>query len=271
MCAALSPAHYQLRTKILAEAAKHVRETGFTNAALSTALRSFDHAEANDGTLSHIFSRGFPIALVEHIVRTTNSQVQRHLEATYSKEAILTSIDSNMDAFVHDRLLLPTEKTVAEDAVLAKVRLLQPLANHWPNAVVLEYLPSNLPYTVINLAEFIDTTAFYMERVTALRELLEPARRMLQSKAMASHIRYTDTGAATEDSSTAAMLRGFIQGIPLSSGPHAGDGSFNLSWYSKRARLAVLYGAATTSLLGDVSRNAAETRALTKAAVNNFF
>ncbi|CAJ1020236.1 hypothetical protein Q4I30_002191 [Leishmania utingensis] len=269
MCAALSPAHFELRTKILSEATKHVRTTGFTNATLAASLKSIG-GEVSDRALSHIFNRGFPIALVEHIVKSSNLCVQHELETAFNKEAIIKSIDSNLDAFVENRLLLPTEKNIAERAILSKVEFLLPLAQHWPSAVALEYLPSNLPYTVINLAEFVDTTVYYMERTATLGELLEPARRILQSKAMASHLQYGERG-MNGASSASSFLRNFLHGIALSSGPYADHSTLNLRWYYKRAQVGLLYGVATTSLLGDVSRNAADTRSLTKAVVEAFF
>lgn len=270
MCAALNHASFQLQNKILSEAAKHVRLTGFTTSALTAALASIDDKSINNRILSQIFSRGFPIALVEYVVKSTNQAVQRELELSYSKDAILSAIEANLDNYIQGRFALPTEGDVAEKALLTKVELLKPLAAHWPSAVALECCPSNVPYTVINLAEFVDTTSYYMERVTSLGELLDPARRVLQSKAMASHIQFAGT---KENAGLAAssFLRNFLRGIPLSSGPHAGHSSFNPSWYLKRGQLALLYGAATTSLLGDVSRNAADTRALTKKAVRSFF
>lgn len=270
MCAALSPAHFQLRVKILSEAAKHAPTTGFTNATLAVSLKSIGAEDITDRTLSHIFSRGFPIALVEHIVKSTNLHVQQKLESAYNKDAIIKSIDSNVDAFVQNRLLLPTEKDVAEKAILSKLELLIPLAEHWPSAVALEYLPANLPYTVINVAEFVDTTVYYMERAATLGELLEPARRILRSKAMASRIQSgeVDSNGALP---TSAFFKSFLKGIPLSSGPYASPSALNMRWYCKRAQVALVYGAVTTSLLGDASPNAADTRSLTKAAVETLF
>ncbi|GET87135.1 hypothetical protein, conserved [Leishmania tarentolae] len=270
MCAALSPAHFQLRVKILSEAAKHVHTTGFTNAALAASLKAIEAEDITDRTLSQIFNRGFPIALVEHIVKSTNLRVQQELESVFNKDAIIKSISSNVDAFVQNRLLLPTEKMIAERAILSKVDLLMPLAGHWPNAVALEYLPSNLPYTVINLAEFVDTTVYYMERAATLGDLLEPARRILGSKAMASRIQHGEID-RNGTSPTSAFLKNFLADISLSSGPYADSSALNVGWYCKRARFALVYGAVTTSLLGDVSRNAGDTRSLTKAAVENFF
>ncbi|KAG5483212.1 hypothetical protein CUR178_04791 [Leishmania enriettii] len=265
MCAALSPAHHQLRLKILSEATKHAHATGFTNATLAASLKSVEAENISDRTLARIFSRGFPIALVEHIVRSTNSHVQWELEAAFSKDAIIRSIDSNVDTFAQNQLLLPTEKNVAEKAIMLKVESLTPLVAHWPSAVALEYLPHNLPYTAINLAEFVDTTVYYMERVATLGELLEPARRILQSKAMASRIPH-EVG-CNGASQTSAFLNSFVKGISLSSGPYASHSAFNFSWYYKRAQVMLLYGAVTSSLMGDVSRNAADTRSFAKAAV----
>ncbi|KAG5509760.1 hypothetical protein GH5_05626 [Leishmania sp. Ghana 2012 LV757] len=266
MCAALSPAHHQLRLKILSEATKHAHITGFTNATLAASLKSVGAEDISDRTLARIFSRGFPIALVEHIVRSTNLHVQQELEAAFSKDAIIKSIDSNVHSFVQNQLLLPTEKNVAEKAILLKVEFLTPLVAHWPSAVALEYLPHNLPYTAINLAEFVDTTVYYMERVATLGELLEPARRILQSKAMVSRIPHEEVG-CNGASQTSAFLNSFMKGISLSSGPYSSHSAFNFSWYYKRAQVMLLYGAVTTSLMGDVSRNAADTRSFAKAAV----
>lgn len=269
MCAALSPANFQLRNRILSEAAKHVRTTGFTTNALISALETLKDVRVTDSALAHLFSRGFPIALVEYVVKSSNQAAQRELEAHFSKDAVVKSIEANLENFVCGRFLLPSESDVAEKALLARVELLKPLAAHWPDAVALEYCPSNVPYTVIHLAEFVDTTAYYMERVASLSEVLDPARRILQSKAMVSHIQ-TDNSTNHLESST-SFLRSFLHGIPLSSGPHAGRSGFNPSWYYKRFQLALLYGATTTSLLGDLSRNAKDTRLLTKNAVQSLF
>ncbi|KAG5509440.1 hypothetical protein JKF63_06750 [Porcisia hertigi] len=270
MCAALSPAQSGLRAKILSEAAKDVCSTGFTNAALVKSLKSLKMEDISDRTLSHIFSRGFPIALVEHIVKSTNAQVQQELESAFNKDSIIQRIDSNVDAFVQNRLLLPTEQNVVERAILSKVQLLTPLVKHWPSAVALEYLPSNVPYTLLNVAEFVDTTAYYMERVVKLGELLELARRTLQSKAMASHIQHGEAS-SNDISPTSAFLKAFLQGVPLSSGPYGGHSALDMGWYFKRAQIALLYGTAITSLLGDISRNAVDTQSLTRAAVDRLF
>jgi hypothetical protein len=270
MCAALSPASYQLRNSILSEAVKHVRSTGFTTAALTAALETMEKHNINDRILAHLFNRGFPIALVEYVVKSSNQATQRELELTFSKDAVVRSVVANLDFFVRGHFKLPTERDVAEKALLTKIEFLKPLAAHWPNAVALEHCPSNVPFTVINLAEFVDTTAYYMERVSALCELLDPARRILQSKAMSSHILFDGTN-DNASAAASAFLTSFLRGIPLSSGPHAGHSSFNPSWYLKRGQLALLYGTVTTSLLGDVSRNGAGTRTLTKKAVRALF
>ncbi|KPI84819.1 hypothetical protein ABL78_6127 [Leptomonas seymouri] len=270
MCAALSPANFQLRNKILSEAAKHVRKTGFTTLALTAALKTIDDQKLKSSTLVHLFSRGFPIALVEYVVKSSNQAVQQELELTFSKDAVVRSIEANLENFLQERFSLPTERDVVEKALLTKIELLRPLAAHWPSAVALECCPSNAPYTAMNLAEFVDTTAYYMERVGALNELLDPARRVLQSKAMASHLQF----AGTKDSAGVAassFLKSFLHGIPLSSGPHAGHSGISPLWFLRRGQLVLLYGTAMSSLLGDVSRNAADTRALTRKAVNTLF
>ncbi|KPA77304.1 hypothetical protein ABB37_07193 [Leptomonas pyrrhocoris] len=270
MCAALNPAKVQLRDRILSEAAKHVRATGFTNGALVTALKTIEDKRISDRTLADLFNRGFPIALVEYVVKSSNQAVHRELELSFSKDAVVRSIEANFENFVQGQFQLPTESDVAEKALLTKIELLKPLAALWPSAVVLEYYPSNVPYTVINTAEFVDTTVYYMERVNALSELLGPARRILKSKAMASHVQFSGTkdiaGAATS-----SFLKSFLHGLPLSSGPHVGHSSINPSWFLKRVQLAALYGTATASLLGDASRNAADTRALTRKVVKAVF
>lgn len=270
MPAALSPEHYRLRNTILSEAVKYIPSKGFTNDSLINTLHSLQYNSVDDKMLNQFFQRGFPIALVEYVVKKTNTQVQQELEQTYSKRALLSCIDKNMEHFIEKRYLLPTAKDVVEQAVLSKIRLMKPLAHQWPSAVALEYCPSNMPYTIINAAEFVDTTAYFMERVETLGELLELARGLLQSKAMTSSIKVVESTSDSE-SVMSQFLNSFLHNMPLSSSPHSGMSGFNPSWYTRRAQVSLLYATAAASLLGDTSHNASDTALLTRKIVNSFY
>lgn len=269
----LSTSLFHLRNQLLSLAQKHIQEVGFTNEALVRAIDATGkRAEINDAVLSQLFERGFPSALVEYVVSQSNVGTQQMLEAKYNKNAIIKAIAKNEDNFALGRLALPTSKSVAEDAMLAKLAFLQPLVEHWPSAVAIEYQPSNVPYTMIRLAEFIDTAAYYMERVDNLSNLLEPARRILNARMMASYIPAdTAHNEPGENSPSEQFLHSFVRGIPLSSGPHLGESRFSMEWYTRRAKMGILYSTTVTSLMGDASRDAIETRTLTKTLVAAMF
>lgn len=271
----LSNTLFHLRGQLLGAAEKCIPDVGFTNEALARAIDTTGkRAETTDSALSQMFQRGFPSALVEHVVKRSNLHAQHLLEAKYNKKTIISAIAANEENFSLGRLALPSGKNVAEDALLAKVAFLQPFAGQWPDAVAIEWQPSNAPYTIIGLTEFVDTTAYYMERVDNLGKLLEPARRIMNARIMASYIPSdSDPDASVEEarthSASADFLYSFVRGVPLASGPHLGGSAFKLDWYTRRAALGVLYGLTVASLLGDASREAVETRNLVKSLVGS--
>lgn len=267
----LSANLFTLRSNLLAAAEKEVVTVGFTSQALARAIVTVGRSDdLNDAALASMFDRGFVSALVEHIVKRSNAGTQKVLEAKYNKNAVIDRIAANEENFSLGRLTLPTAQNVAEDAMHAKIAYLHPFMRHWPDAVAVEYQTQNVPYTMIGLAEFVDTAAYHMERVDNLNKLLEPARHILSARMMASYIP-GEGSSSTGESASADFLHSFIRGIPLASGPHIGESSFSAEWYTRRAKLAVVYGASITSLMGDASRDALETRSMAKTMVATLF
>lgn len=266
----LSPQLFELRKALLKEATKYVSEVGFTYAALTRALSATEKS-VTDTALSSMFERGFPIALVEFLVKESSLSAQKGLEATFSKNAVIGSIAANEGSFREGRFAIPSEHDVVRSAIEWKLEALKPYCDRWPEAVALEYLPGNVPFTVINMAEFVDTTAYYMERMENMRSILQHAQRMMQAKAMASYIPTQETGAHSRGDGTADFLRSFLAGIPLAEGPHNSQHGFSIAWYARRGKIAAAYSTAMASLMGDESTNSVETKQLTKTVVNALF
>lgn len=255
----LSPHLYKIKGELVRSAVKYVPELGFAGALGQAIKESPRKTDINDAVISTLFDRGFAIAVVEHLAQQSNAAAFKEMEARYTKGAILKSIEENEEAFLRKRLILPSAQSVVIKAMCTKMEYLHPLVSQWPEAVALEYKASNFPFAMLCAAEFIDTVAFYMERAENLAKLLEPARQVLQSKSMVSFIPVENSTQSNKE-----FLETFIRGIPLSSGPHMGSSSFDLTWYQRRAKVGVVYMAAMSSFLGDESPRFIETRQLTQ-------
>lgn len=266
MFATLSPELYHLRFNLLEQAKKHVPAVGFTNDALLKALNEVQHkTPVTSSTLSVMFERGFPAALVEYVAKDTTTIAQKYLDEVYSSENIINTIVRNEEDYINNRFFPPTAKDVAAAAIIKKLEALVPYCEKWPSAVGIEYQTQNIPYTLITLTEFVDSSSFYIERVENLNRLLTPAKQIIQSKVMSSYIPIGDEKLSSTDaplSSTAKFLRSFVAGVPLSSGPHMGSSNFSMEWYTKRAQLGFIYCTCVTSLLGDTSVGKVETKSL---------
>lgn len=247
---------------ILGEAIKCVPEFGFSNAAYLHALQKLN---IQPRTVSHLWPRGFPAALAEYAVKLSTIASQQVLEAKYSKSTIIELIAKNQDAFIENRLTLPCGANVVEDALITKINTLSPLVAKWHEAVHQEFFPTNIPYSIINLAEFADIVAYYIERVESVNKLLKPAKDILVFKKQAQD----STLQPKEDISN--FLMSFLSGVPLSSGPHIGGLWGQLSWCSRRMEIGVLYCSTAASLMGDKTVNFGETRAMVKEASKKFF
>ncbi|EPY33690.1 hypothetical protein STCU_02076 [Strigomonas culicis] len=221
-----------------------------------------------------MFERGFPAALVEYVAKDTTTITQKYLDEVYSSENIINTIVRNEEDYINNRFFPPTSKDVAASAIIKKLEALMPYCEKWPSAVGVEYQTQNIPYTLITLTEFVDSSSFYIERVENLNQLLLPAKQIIQSKVMSSYIPIGNEESSSSKSplsNTAKFLRTFIAGVPLSSGPHMSTSNFSMDWYMKRAQLGFIYCTCVTSLLGDTSAGKAETKALAKKIAHCLF
>ncbi|CCW64263.1 unnamed protein product [Phytomonas sp. EM1] len=275
MSGRLSPKLFNLQQGILKEAVRFVPETGFTNLTLLSALKAYSKTQnVTDSAISKMFNRGFPIILVEFIVRESNAYVQNELLKKYNKESLFRMIQENEDNYLSGRYRLPEVKEVAVDSITYKLSYLNPFLEQWPNAVALEYSVSNIPYTMLNFAQFTDTAAHVMERVENFANIMEPIRNILNSKKL-SHFIPTDvrktSDCGNKYTNNMVFMRTSIQGVPLSSGPHMGESSFSFPWFTKRAKVAALYSLSMTSVLGDTSFNKNETKNLLMSIADTIF
>lgn len=255
------------RTQLLQESTKYIKDVGFTYRALSLAMKSIGTTKDlySRGQFAQMFDRGFPSALVEHVVRSGNAAVERDLESRFGKENIIKDIVKNEAMFVAKTYQFPTSRDVACAAIKSKIQSITPFAAHWSSAVALEMMPANLPYTMMNNAEFVDTTAFYMERVDKLKRLLVIAQQLLHARSQAASILPENNNSWTE--STTDFLHAVVKDISLSSGPHAEVSVLNYEWFGTRAKIGALYMASALSLMGDVSLDKRETHAFIESIV----
>eukprot|EP00758_Cryptobia_borreli_P018160 Tbor_TRINITY_DN652_c0_g1::TRINITY_DN652_c0_g1_i1::g.1589::m.1589/K18587/COQ9; ubiquinone biosynthesis protein COQ9 len=162
-----------------------------------------------------IFPRGLEAALVEFIRQKSNNSTRDMLQTTYSYDTLMSS-DT---ACAHPSQLI-------EEAVTRKLVVIQPYIAHWPEAIAIEMMPSNAPYAVKDLAEFVDDVAFYAERAASILAL----RRIKQF-----------AGAPSKE-----IHKGAIIGRPLSSGPHDGT-----PWFVERGKISGIYLSGITSMIGE--------------------
>ncbi|CCW67874.1 unnamed protein product [Phytomonas sp. Hart1] len=275
MSSRFNPKLIGLQQKILREAVKFVPQTGFTNLTLLSVLEIYNKdLNVTDTIISEMFQRGFPVALVEFIVRDSNKHVQNKLIQKYEKESLFRMIQENEDNYLCGRYRLPEVKEVAVDSMTYKISYLNPFLDQWSSAVSLEYCPSNIPHTMLNLAQFIDTTAYVMERVENFVNFMEPIKEILNSRKMNPFIPTDDrkiNNYHIKCSNNIAFMRTSIQGVPLSSGPHIGERSFSFPWFIKRAKVGALYSLSMTSVLGDTSTYKNESKNLIKSVADRLF
>lgn len=248
--------------RILSEALKLAPVHGFSNA---TYVRTLKRLDIKPNAVSYLWPRGFPIALVEYAVKSSTNAVQKELELKYSKDAVLSYVASNVDAFIENQLAFPRISDVVETALRSKINFLVPFVGKWHEGVKHELLPSNLPYTTINLAEFADITSFYMERVVSLENVLDSAKNILVYKKKANAFESKRNGELE------SFLLSFLKGLPLSSGPHMGGFLGQFQWSLMRGKVAALYGLSVASLMGDKSIHYSDTYSLVKKSSKILF
>ncbi|EPY24732.1 hypothetical protein AGDE_04294 [Angomonas deanei] len=260
----LSADLFHLRASLLREAAKHVKDVGFTSQALLKAMNNVQHdKQISANSISAMFTRGFEAELVDFVVKDTTLKTQQHLDKKYSKNAIIDRIAENEQQFLQNRFFTPKSKDIVVDAMTKKLELMAPFKHRWHEAVEIEYRMANVPYTLISLAEFVDTVTYYADRMDSLNLLLAPAKQILVSKSISSFIPTSDAdeGNKTSKSPAIQFLEKFVEGVSLSTGPHDGAG-LSMTWYARRAKLGAIYGTCVTSYIGDSSVNAQETKQL---------
>lgn len=248
--------------RILSEAVKLAPIHGFSNTTYACALKNLD---LNSNSLSELWPRGFPVALAEYVVKLSTNAVQQELEAKYGKNALVSNVVSNVDSFIEDQLVFPRACDVVENALLTKIHFMSPFVGKWHEGVKCELKPSNLPYTIINLAEFADVTSFYVERVNNLGKVLESARSMLAYKKKSNGLEENSSGEVKK------FLETFLKGVPLSSGPHIGGLLGQANWSLMRGKIATLYCISMASLMGDRSVHFSETNSLVKQSSRKIF
>ncbi|KEG10037.1 putative dynein heavy chain [Trypanosoma grayi] len=267
-----------LRKKVLEEAAKLVPKYGFRDAGLvSYALEatkenefSRDVGTLGDADFARMFPRGFPIALVEHIVVNSNNVTHRRLEECFNKAATLESVAKNSELYRTGQYKPPGVKNVVEEAMLTKFNCLMPYVKHWPEAVALEWNPVNVPFAIKNMAEFVDTTCYYAERMENLGAVIASGNVLLQSRLHCfdpndSLNSKPNRGChAAFKTDEERFWHSFSAAIPLSNGPHTREGSLSYEWYAKRTKVAAVLSLGMLSFIGEESCHHPETKAMLK-------
>ncbi|ORC86273.1 putative dynein heavy chain [Trypanosoma theileri] len=269
-----------IKAKILEEAVKLVPKYGFVEANLlpSTldvlkAKGEYDNKE-NMANLNFVqlFPRGFPIAVVEYIVDNSNKVTHQRLEKCFNKSAIFSSIVENKELYRMGYYKPPDVKKVVEEAMLTKFNTLLPYVHHWPEAVALEWNPANVPFAIKNVAEFVDTTCYYAERMENLGTVIASGNVLLQSRVFSSfnpgvHLENKNIAHHNVSSSKTEEERfweSFSLGIPLSSSPQTSGGLVNCQWYAMRTKVAAVFSMGMLSFVGEAKMNHPETKAMVK-------
>ncbi|EKF27844.1 hypothetical protein MOQ_008419 [Trypanosoma cruzi marinkellei] len=263
-----------VRKELLGKASELVPNYGFANASLFhtalAALQEKDEYKGNkriaDVDFAQLFPRGFPIALVEHIVENTNKAAHLRLEERFNKNTILDYVAKNSGLYQIGQYKLPGVKNVVEEAILTKIEALVPYSEHWPEAVALELKPTNVPFAVKNLTEFVDNICYYAERMENLGAVIASGNVLLQSRLHYPPVhRVVDKKGHEghqQETDEERFWRGFSSSIPLSSGPHLGGGLLNYGWYVKRTKVLTVFSLAMFSFVGEGKGHYRDTRAM---------
>lgn len=264
----MSQVRAQLRHALLKASLPLVASHGFSNTLLAETLRNARldaHAVSGHRDAAGLFERGFPIALVEYIVRASNQASLQHLEQQYGTRAQMERVKCHHESFLSGALPMPSAVDIADAALAAKVRAIELYISRWHEAVALELRPSNLPFALINMAEYVDNTCYYMERSEALAKSMQLARSLLRKRySVHAHVpplavpvvsTGNDKAAASPSSCRNAsfdeLLDDIVAGVPLSSSPRTMHGSLNLPWFGRRGKIMMQYASTITSLIGE--------------------
>ncbi|PWV14502.1 putative COQ9 [Trypanosoma cruzi] len=269
-----------VRKELLEKASELVPNYGFANASLfHTALGALqekneykDNKSMADVDFAQLFPRGFPIALVEHIVENTNKAAHVRLEESFNKNTILDNVAKNSGSYQVGQYKLPGVKNVVEEAISTKIKALQPYVEYWPEAVALELKPANVPFAVKNLSEFVDNICYYAERMENLGAVIASGNLLLQSRLYypTIHRDLDKKGHERHQQETdeERFWRGFSSSIPLSSGPHVGGGLLNYDWYIKRTKVLTVFSLAMFSFVGEGKGYSGDTRAMIRCIID---
>ncbi|RNE95526.1 putative dynein heavy chain [Trypanosoma rangeli] len=274
----------QVRKDLLEKATGLVPTHGFSNVSLfPLALSAIQETDAYKERINtadidfvNLFPRGFPIALVEYIVESTNKAVHIRLEERFNKNVIINSIARNGENCRAAQYSPPGVKNVVEEAILTKINALVPYVSHWPEAVALEWKPSNAPFAVKNLAEFVDTTCYYAERMENLGAVIASGNLLLKSRLGYSTHHFPQRsekkdGEYQQETDEERFWRRFVSSIPLSTGPHMGEGLLSYEWYMKRTKVATVFSLAMFSFLGEEKGQYRDTRAMLNCITDRLF
>ncbi|KAH9597860.1 hypothetical protein LSM04_003684 [Trypanosoma melophagium] len=273
-----------IRARILEEAVKLVPKYGFAdNNLLPSTLAVLKakgeyNSKENMGSMDfvHLFPRGFPIAVVEYIVDNSNKATHRRLEECFNKKAIFSALVENKELYRLGYYKPPDVKKVVEEAMLTKFNILMPYLQRWPEAVALEWNPANVPFAVKSVAEFVDTTCYYAERMENLGAVIASGNVLLQSRLFSSfnsglHLenksitQYNNSSSKTEEE---RFWESFSSGIPLSSSPEKSEGLVNCHWYTMRMKVAAVFSMGMLSFLGEEKPNHPDTKAMIRRLTN---
>nr|CCD12790.1 unnamed protein product [Trypanosoma congolense IL3000] len=268
-----------VKKALVVEGTKLVPRFGFKdNALLSMSIsalsecNSFEDVKVlNRIDISTLFPRGFPVAVVEHIVEESNKTVYLGLDKSFNKSSILKAVAKNSKLYESGRYKPPSAGDVVEQAINIKFGALLPYCDHWPEAAALEYMPSNAPFAAKSLVEFVDTTCYYVERVKSLQSVIASGNILLQARvsdSFCSPHRSNSIADVHDGSDEELFWKNFAYAVPLSSGPYIGDGFLGCGWYALRAKVAAVYGVGVLSFMGEKSGNRSETKAMVRRIVD---
>ncbi|SCU69896.1 uncharacterized protein TEOVI_000146500 [Trypanosoma equiperdum] len=264
---------------MVAEGAKLVPKYGVRNSALMSlsvnALKgnpTYDKARTlSNRELSRLFPRGFSIAVVEHIVASSNQTAHLRLEECFSKYAILSTVAKNSDTYQLGCYKPPGVREVVSEAMDSKFSALLPYCEHWAEAVALECLPSNTPFAAKLALEFIDTTCYYAERMRSLGSVVEAGNILLQSRISdpfaAEPHSIGVSGGVKKGEKNDAFWQKFATTVPLSSGPHASHGMLGYEWYILRMKVGAILSLGMLSFMGEKSRSRLETKSMVRSII----
>lgn len=273
-----------VRKSILEEARRLVPMRGFNDPSVfHMALAAVRDNNTHEGMMHvdnvnffQMFPRGFPIAIVEDIVCSTNRATHQRLEERFNKTVLLDSILKSSEVFSAGQRKVPNIRDVVEEALLTRLNILKPYKKRWAEAVALEYIPINLPATLKNVTEFVDTTCYYVERIDAFGAAIASGDKILQSPMHNFLDIFPGSSNTTErhsflQSTEERFWRSFLSSVPLSGASHIREELFGCRWYANRAKIAATFSLAMLSFIGEDTVHYVETKEMVRSVTDTLF